>query len=133
MIRSAARQSFSIFWAFSFLVIVLLDRKNVFANAGIDGTVVLAGNFIIFLATFLSFVISKRSIDSANPNAAVRSLYGSFMIKFFVIAIAAFAYIMAVKKQVNKPALVICAGLYLIYSFLEVASVQKLLKQKKNA
>ena len=133
MIRSAARESFSIFWAFSFLVIVLLDRKNVFANAGIDGTVVLAGNFVIFIATFLSYIVSKRSFASANPNASVRSLYGSFMIKFFVIAIAALIYVMAVKKNVNKPGLMICGGLYLVYAFLEVSSLQKLLKKKKNA
>ncbi len=133
VLKLIAKQSFSIFWAISFLVILLLDRKAVFENAGIDGTVVLGGNMIIFIATTLSFVVSARSLRSTSPSAPVRSLYGSFMIKFFIIIIAAFIYIMMAKKEVNKPALMICAGLYLVYSTLEVFAVQKLLKQKKNA
>ncbi len=127
------RQSFTIFWIISNFVILFLDRKNIFDKNGIDGTVLLVGNFIIFIATALSFWVSQRSMNSANPNSSVRSLYGSFMIKFFLLAIAAFVYIMAVKKNVNKPALMICMGLYLVYTFLEVSSLQKLLKQKKNA
>jgi hypothetical protein len=55
------------------------------------------------------------------------------MIKFFLIAIAAFVYIMVAKKNLNKPALITCMGLYLVYTFVEVSSLQKLLKQKKNA
>ena len=127
------RQSFTIFWIITNLVILFLDRKNIFDNNGIEGTVLLVGNFIIYIATALSFWVSQRSMNSTNPNSSVRSLYGSFMIKFFLLAMAAFVYIMAVKKNVNKPALMICMGLYLVYTFLEVASLQKLLKQKKNA
>ena len=55
------------------------------------------------------------------------------MIKFFICAIAAFVYIMAAKKNVNKPGLFICMGLYIVYTSLEISSVMKLLKQKKNA
>ncbi|MEO7925012.1 MAG: hypothetical protein ABIR30_15125 [Chitinophagaceae bacterium] len=131
--KLAARQSFSFFFAFSFLAIILLDRINVFEKNGIEYTVVLGGNLILFAATVLSFIVSMRSLRSTNPNASVRSLYGSFMIKFFVIAVAAFIYILVAKKNVNKPALMICMGLYLVYSFLEVSSLQKLLKQKKDA
>jgi hypothetical protein len=104
-----------------------------FANSGIDGTVVLGGNVILFLATIMSFWVSARSLQSNSPSAPIRSLYGSFMVKFFIIIIAAFIYIMMAKKNVNKPALMICAGLYLVYSTLEVLAIQKLLKQKKNA
>ena len=99
----------------------------------IDGTVLLGGNFILFVATALSFWVSTRSLNSTNPQASVRGLYGSFMIKFFICLVAAFVYIMVVKKNVNKPALFICMGLYLIYTFMEVAALQKLMKQKKNA
>jgi len=37
------------------------------------------------------------------------------------------------KKDLNKPALFACMALYLVYTFVEVSSLQKLLKQKKNA
>lgn len=127
------RQSFSYFFVFSFLAIKILQWTNVFSDAGIDGWVVLAANVIIFFATAYSFWFTERSLRSTNPNASVRSLYVSFMIKFFVIAIAAFIYIMVEKKNVNKPAIFIAMGLYLVYTFLEVSSLQKLLKQKKNA
>jgi hypothetical protein len=131
--KSVIRQSFSVFFVLSFFAITLLEWTNVFANAGIDGRVVLSGDVIIFFVTAFSFRLSERSLGSPNPNASVRSLYGSFMLKFFVLIIAAFIYIMIEKKNVNKPALFICMGLYLVYTFLEVASLQKLLKQKKNA
>ncbi|MBC7873266.1 MAG: hypothetical protein H7Y01_04680 [Ferruginibacter sp.] len=127
------RQSFTYFWLFNNFLILFLDRKHLLDKPGIDGEVLLIGNFILMVATSLSFVVSQRSLRSANPGASVRSLYGSFMIKFFVIAIAAFIYIMVAKKNVNKPALLICMGLYLVYTFMEVSSLQKLLKQKKNA
>ena len=54
------------------------------------------------------------------------------MIKFFVCLIAAFIYFMLAKKNVNKPALIICMGLYIVYTVLEVAALQKLLKQKNK-
>jgi hypothetical protein len=126
-----------IFLPLSLLFILLngffLAGKSLLDKYGIDQNVLIGGNLILFAATALSFYVSQRSLSSKNPNASVRSLYGSFMIKFFVIAIAAFAYIMAVKKNVNKPALLICMGLYIVYTFVEVSSLQKLLKQKKNA
>ena len=120
------------------LLFILLNcffilQKNFLTKKGIDYEVLLVGNLILLVATALSFYISQKSINSPNPNSSIRSLYGSFMIKFFLIAIAAFIYIMVAKKEVNKPALIICMGLYLLYTFLEVSSLQKLLNQKKNA
>lgn len=120
------------------LLFVLLNcffiiEKNFLTKRGIDYEVLIVGNLVLLIATGLSFYISQRSLNSTNPNSSVRSLYGSFMIKFFLIAIAAFIYILIAKKNINKPALFICMGLYLVYTFIEVAALQKLLKQKKNA
>ena len=129
--KLVSRQLFSIFFAFAFILIVILDRTKVFDKNGIDGIVILDGNIILFIATALSFWVSQRSFHSTNPSASVRGMYGSFMIKFFVCLIAAFIYIMVAKKNVNKPALIICMGLYIVYTVLEVYSLQKLLKQKK--
>ncbi|MEP6700132.1 MAG: hypothetical protein ABJA85_02405 [Bacteroidota bacterium] len=120
------------------LLFILLNcffiiEKNFLTKRGIDYEVLIVGNLVLLIATGLSFYISQRSLNSTNPNSSVRSLYGSFMIKFFLIAIAAFIYILIAKKNINKPALFICMGLYLVYTFIEVAALQKLLKQKKNA
>jgi len=104
-----------------------------FEKTGIDSTVVIVGNFIIFLVFIISFWLTIRSFKSVNAQAFVRAIYLGFIIKFFVIALAAFIYIMIAREQVNKNALFVCMGLYVIYAILEVRKLTKLLKEKKNA
>jgi hypothetical protein len=120
------------------LVFILLNGlfvigKSMLAKWDADQSVLITGNLILFAVSFSSFLLTRRSLSSPNPNAFVRAMYGSFMIKFFVCAIAAFAYIITVKKEVNKPALFTCMGLYIVYTVMEVSALTKLLKQKKNA
>lgn len=110
----------------------LITGKNWLLKAGIDQEVMIIGNLILFAVMAFSFFITRRSFDTANPNAFVRAIYGGFIVKFFVIAIAAFVYIMISKKNVNKPALFSCMGLYVLYTFLEVSSLLRLLKPGKN-
>lgn len=107
--------------------------KNLLNKWGFDQDVLIVGNVILFVITLLSYLISLRGFNTTNAQAVVRSVYGSVLMKFFVCIIAAFAYIMITKKNVNKPALFACMGLYLIYSFIEVSVLTKLSKQKKNA
>jgi hypothetical protein len=107
--------------------------KNMLGKWGVDQSVVIVGNLILFTVSLTSFLLTRRSLASANPNAFVRAIYGSFIIKFFVCAVTAFVYIMAVKKEVSKPALIICMGLYIVYTAIEVSALTKLLKQRKNA
>jgi hypothetical protein len=97
-----------------------------------DQSVLVGGNAIIFLVTLLSFVVTEKGIHHPNPNAFVRAVYGSFMIKFFLFIIAAFVYIFLYRKELNKPALFGCMGLFLVYTFMEVAALMKLLKEEKN-
>jgi hypothetical protein len=106
--------------------------KNWLLEKGIDYTVLIGGNLVLFVATALSFIIYERSLKSVNPQASVRGMYGSFMIKFFICLVSAFVYIMMAKKNLNKPALIVCMGLYIIYTVIEVSSLQKLMKQNKK-
>lgn len=99
---------------------------------GINHNVFIVGNLLLFSVSLLAFLIITKAFASPNPQAFVRAMYGSFIIKFFVITLAAFIYIMVVKKNVNKPALIACAGLYIIYTTIETMALMKLLKQKKN-
>lgn len=98
-----------------------------------DQTVLIAGNLLLFLVTTASFVLAQRGLKNPNPHAFVRSVYGSVMIKLFVCMIAAFIYVAAFKSSLNKPALFTCMGLYLVYTFMEVGALMKMLKEKKNA
>src|SRR5258706_13497058 len=51
---------------------------------GVDQDVLIVGNLILFVVTFLSYLLSLKGLKSDNPRAVVRSVYGSFMVKFFI-------------------------------------------------
>jgi hypothetical protein len=118
---------------FIFLNAFFLLGRDWLAKKDISQEVLIIGNMLLFLVSLVTFLITHRSLQLKNPNAFVRAMYGGFIIKFFVVAIAAFVYIMAAKKNVNKPALFICMGLYIVYTFFEVSSLLRVLKRKKNA
>jgi hypothetical protein len=118
---------------FVFITAFCLTGKNWLEKNGISQPLVLAGNFILFMVSLLSYFIHIRSYRSANPQSSVRGLYGSFMIRFFVLALSAFIYIMFAKKDVNKPGLIICAGLYILYTAFETKALMQTAKQKKDA
>ena len=109
-----------------------ISGRNILARWQADQDVLIVGNLLLFVITFLSFLLAQKGLKKANPHAFVRSVYGSMMLKFFVCLMAAFIYIFTFRKELNKPALFICMGLYLVYTFIEVAALTRLLKQQKN-
>lgn len=112
---------------------LIIAGKNSLDQWDVDGNVILVGNTLLFLVTFISYFLAMRGLYHANPHAFVRSVYSSIMIKLFVCMIAAFIYISLKKSGLNKPALFTCMGLYLVYTFMEVSILMKMLKRKKNA
>ena len=120
------------------LIFILLNAfflvgKSWLIKKGVDQEVLIIGNLLLFVVSIITFLITHRSLQSSNPNAFVRAMYGGFIIKFFTVAVAAFIYIMITKKDVNKPALLSCMLLYVVYTFIEVKTLLGVLKQKKNA
>ncbi len=101
-------------------------------NWGADQDILLIGNTLLFAVTLLSFLLAMKGLRNPNPYAFVRSVYASIMIKLFVCLAGAFLYISMTKSEVNKPALFTCMGLYLAYTFTEIAVLMKLLKGAKN-
>lgn len=99
---------------------------------GIDQNVLIIGNILLFFVSLVTFLLTYSSLRSTNPHVFVRAMYGSFIIKFFVLSAVAFVYIIVTQKNVNKPALFFCMGLYIVYTFFEVISLLRMLKQKKN-
>lgn len=113
-----------------FLVFVVVNValnlfKGKLAAAGIDRTVVQVGNLLLFFLFFLSILLRNRS--TANPKSAafLTPVYTGMMLKFFGLALAAFIYIFIARSGVNKPALFICMGLYLVYTVVELAAQRK--------
>jgi len=110
----------------------LISGKTILTRWEADGDIIIVGNMILFIITLLSFLLGKKGLNSTNPHSFVRSVYTSMLLKLFGCAIAAFIYIAITKDNVNKPALFILMGLYLVYSFIEVSVLTKMLRQKTN-
>ena len=110
----------------------LISGKTILTRWEADGDIIIVGNMILFIITLLSFLLGKKGLNSTNPHSFVRSVYTSMLLKLFGCAIAAFIYIATSKDNVNKPALFILMGLYLVYSFIEVSVLTKMLRQKTN-
>jgi len=123
----------TVLFVFGLVTTFCLTGKNWLAKQGIDHLVVIGGNLVLLVVSLLATLVLQRTSASGNPNAFVRGLYGSFMIRFFLVAVAAFIYIMVVKKQVNKPALLVCAALYIIYTAIETRGMIRSLRGNKHA
>ena len=118
---------------FILLNALFLTGKNFLERSGFDRSVLIIGNLILFAATLVSFLFARQGLRSENPQAFVRSVYMSIMIKLFICVIAAVIYIFLFRKNLNRPALFTCMGLYLVYTFIEVSVLTKTLKEKRNA
>lgn len=133
MTRRKFRAFFPIVIFFVLLNGFFISGKNLLLRWNVNEDVLIAGNLLLFIITLISFVLAQRGLNNPNPYAFVRSVYLSVMLKLFICIIAAFIYISIYKTSLNKPALFICMGLYLVYTFMEVALLMKLLKQNRNA
>lgn len=132
MKQNATRPLFPVILLFVLLNSVFIFGRTFLEKWSVDRDVLIVGNLVLFIVTLLSFWLGQRGLRSGNVQAFVRSIYSSFIVKFFVIAAAAFVYIMVTKTNVNKPGLIACMCLYLVYTFLEVSILMKMAKQKKE-
>ena len=124
------RSLLAVFLLVAGLSLLLWDRLS---EKDIDWRVLFSGNLLIAAVTFAAFGLTSRSLRSPKPQAFVRAMYGGFIIKFFVLALAAFVYIMVAKKGVNKIGLGSCAVLYILYTAIEIRGLMQLLKERKHA
>jgi len=100
---------------------------------GFNYTVLVFGNITVFGTSLISYWMAVKGLTTKNTHAFFRWVYGSIMLKLFLLAGVAFVYIMMNKKGVNKPGLFFCMGLYIVYTFIEVSGLMKVNKQKTNA
>ena len=110
-----------------------LAGKNILQRWNADHEVLIVGNSLLFVITLISFLLAQKGLNNTNTHVFIRAIIGGIMVKLFVAVIAAFIYIALFKKNINKPALFACMGLYLVYTFFEVSVLTKQLKQKTNA
>ncbi len=123
---------FPVLYLFLALSIIFLGLRYTLPPEAVDYRVLQIGNLLLFIVGWISVRMSIKALDHKNVQVFLRLIYGSFMLKFFVLAVGAFIYISMYKKNINKPALFGCFGLYFIYTFIEVRSVMKQ-RKKINA
>ncbi|WP_139256322.1 hypothetical protein [Flavisolibacter ginsengisoli] len=102
------------------------------ARWGMEQDVLIIGNLILLLITLVSFFLAQKGLKNPNPHVFVRSVYSGMMIKLFLCVIVVFIYVSLYKTTYNKPALFTCMALYLVYSFMEVSILMKLLRKSPH-
>ena len=123
----ASKKWYPLVGMFVVVTMVGLIVKERLESAGVSVNVMLAGNALLFAASMLSFLMYQRAMKNEKPFGFVNRVYAGFMIKFLVLIAGVMLYFF-LAKEVNKPAVFICMGLYLIYNFLGTSQVVK--KQK---
>lgn len=96
-----------------------------------DKKVMVAGNSILFAATFISFFMYSKSLANNNVHAFLRMIYGGMFAKMLICLFAALIYIMIVKKDVSKGAIFGCMFLYFVYTFVEISIIMKLSRKDR--
>lgn len=117
---------------FALLTCFFLIFKDFLVKTGLDTSVLLAGNIILFLVGLYTVKSGLKAIDNTNPHVFVRVFYAGFIIRLFVCALAAFIYIYLNDGKVNKYSLFACLGIYILYSVIEVSTLRKALRENKN-
>jgi hypothetical protein len=131
--KSVRRSFLPLILIFIITTALFITGRSALERWNIDQQVLLIGNLVLFAVTLLSFFLYTRSMDSKNPYAITRLMYGSVLVRMVVCLVAVFIYVSIVGKGVNQGAVFGCLFLYFVYTGVEVAILMKLSKQQKNA
>lgn len=106
--------------------------RNFLQRSGFDWQVLSAGNVFIYIVTVVSMHLLTKGLHAEKTQVFLRNAYTGILVKLFACAGAAFIYILASGKNLNKPALFATMGLYLVYTFVELSVILKQSNAKKN-
>jgi hypothetical protein len=132
MVKRKFKSFFPIVLFFIVLNGFFISGKNMLNRWDMDQDVLIIGNLILLVITLVSFFLAQKGLKNPNPHAFVRSVYSGMMIKLFLCVIVVFIYVSLYKNTYNKPALFTCMALYLVYSFMEVSILMKLLRKNPH-
>lgn len=121
-----------ILFVFIFLNMFFIIFRSFLETNGFDQEVLIISNLLLFLVSALGFLLQQRGLKATNPHAFVRSVYTSMILKLVACMIAVVIYISNVGNNVNKPALFLSMGLYLLYTTIEVIALMKSAKSKNG-
>ena len=119
-----------VFIVFVSLNIIFYLAKMQFVNWGIDISVLLIANSLIFILTLITFFNQQKALLNINPNVFIRSIMSGMMIKMFACMVAILIYWFLAKEKFSRPTVIAGMLIYLIYLAVEVKMVTKLNRQK---
>lgn len=132
--NSKKRKTFlPILLAFPIISGLILAFKTFLQKYGFDIKFLLIANLLLLTLSLASFFLQRKGLQSANPHFFVRTVYISMIIKMFICMIAVTAYFFTSASNVNKPSLFTSMGIYLLYTAIEVAALNKSIRKKTNA
>ncbi len=103
--------------------------KSFLLEKGIDSTVLLGANILLFLLSVIALVMHITAVKNKNPNVFVRSVMAASFIKLMVIAIAAVAYLSIAKENRNIYGVIVSMALYVIYTVIEIRNASLINKE----
>jgi hypothetical protein len=122
-------------WAFIVITLILAAagywRADRAWNHAIP--VLLAGNAVLFLSTWLSFYLYSRALVNRNTQFFLRMMYSSLLVKMVICLGGALLYGLLAGKDLNSKVIFCCFGLYILYSVLEVKTLMRMSKLHNNA
>lgn len=133
MNKETHKAYFPIVLLFILLNGLILTAKTFLQSRGFDREFLIWANLFLFLLSIGGFLLQRKGLRSTNPQAFVRGVYASMIFKMFVTMAVVLIYFFIVGSKVNKPALFTAMGLYIVYTAVEVTSLMKLARKKKNA
>lgn len=112
---------------------LLLGFRVFLAKAGFDMIFLSIANGFLFALSLAGGLLQWRGLRSKNTNVFIRGVYSAILLKMFLCIIAVTAYAFIKGAGINKPALFLSMGLYMIYTSVEVAALMKMAKGNHNA
>lgn len=109
--------------------IAVFFLNSFLSDKGADPLVIAVGNAIIFLSSAFTIMMYGRAKRSKSAHGFTRNVYAAFVTKFFVLITAAMLYFYF-SEEINKKAVFVCLGLYVVYLFVGASYASKVEKKK---
>ncbi len=107
----------------------LLVMKSRLVAWGFNMDVLILGNTFLFLLSIFTYFLHRKAIKAARTPEFLKYFYMAFLLKFFLTIALVVVYAL-VAAAINKPAILACMGLYLVYTFIETRLLLKASKRK---
>ncbi|MEO7453016.1 MAG: hypothetical protein ABIU63_18470 [Chitinophagaceae bacterium] len=112
--------------------LVILGKQKL-QQWGVDTTVLILGNLLLFLVSLASLLLYQRAMSHPTTIGFLRNTYSGLFLKLLACIVAVLLYVLLAKEHLNKPALLTCIFLYFLYTLLEMRSLLQWNKARRNA